>query len=78
MGFGLPVSWILGWCQKRGPFPRDLADSSLTGVGGGGKAGIAHEAGRPVRVDLLRLPKWPSASGTVHSALVTRWQVLNK
>lgn len=74
----LPMSWILDWCQKRGPFPRDQAES-LTGMGvGWGRAGSVHGAMRPVRVDLLRLPKWLSASGTVHNALVTRWQVLNK
>lgn len=74
-----PVSQTLDWGRRRGPFPRDLAESFLTGaVAGAGKAlplgpRGAGQASEEFRATLLRLPKWLSASG-----LVTRWQVLNK
>lgn len=81
VGLLLPV---LSWCQRSRPFPRDPAEAFTTGpparagmallVGPHGDGRASEEFGAPV----LRLPKWLSASRGVLSALVTRWQVLNK
>lgn len=84
MGLVLPMSRPLDWCQRRGPFPRDLAESFLTGaLARAGKASLvgphgAGQASEEFRATLLSLPKWLSASRGVLGALVTRWQVLNK
>lgn len=85
VGLVLPMPRALSWCQRSRPFPRDLAAAFTTGLllAGAGTALLvgphwdgqaSQEFGAPV----LRLPKWLLASRGVLSALVTRWQVLNK